>query len=117
MHAATFAALGEPNRLRIVELLGGGPRSVGDIVDALGIRQPQVSKHLKVLGESGFVAVQPVARQRIYRLEPAPFAAIGQWVESFERLWETRLDSLGALLESMGADAANAAVERDRDGK
>ena len=85
MDASTFAALGEPSRLRIVELLRSGPRSVGDIVEALGTRQPQVSKHLHVLGESGIVAVRPLARRRIYHLEAEPFDAIGHWVDSFER--------------------------------
>ncbi|MCM0621678.1 ArsR/SmtB family transcription factor [Nocardioides bruguierae] len=103
--APTFAALGEPSRLRIVELLRAGPRAVGDIADALGLRQPQVSKHLRVLGEAGLVRVEPVARRRVYRLEQQRFAEIGDWLESFETLWETRLDALGALLESGAADA------------
>ena len=109
MDASTFAALGEPSRLRIVELLRGGPRSVGDIVEALGIRQPQVSKHLRVLDESGIVAARPLARRRIYHLEAEPFDAIGHWVDSFERVWETRLDSLGELLDSLNTASMNTA--------
>ena len=101
MQATVFGALAEPSRLRIVELLRTGPRSVGEITEELGIRQPQVSKHLRVLGDSGLVAGEAVARQRIYHLEPAPFEEIGRWIESFERLWEIRLDALGDLLESM----------------
>ena len=96
--ATTFAALGEPSRLRIVELLRGGERSVGDIADTLGLRQPQVSKHLRVLGEAGLVGVRPVARQRVYHLDGAPFEELGRWVGSFEQLWEARLDSLGHFL-------------------
>jgi DNA-binding transcriptional ArsR family regulator len=107
MDASTFAAIGEPSRLRIVELLRTGPRSVGDIVEALGIRQPQVSKHLRVLGESRIVAVRPLARRRIYHLEAEPFDAIGHWVDSFERVWETRLDSLGEPLDSMNTASVN----------
>lgn len=102
--AATFAALGEPSRLRIVELLRGGPRSVGDIAELLGIRQPQVSKHLRVLGDSGIVAAEAVARHRIYHLEPEAFTTIGHWVDSFERLWETRLDALGDLLATLDGE-------------
>lgn len=102
--AATFAALGEPSRLRIVELLRGGPRTVGDIADALGIRQPQVSKHLRVLDESGIVGVERRARWRIYHLESAPFDEIAAWVDSFERLWDARLDALGELLESLDTE-------------
>jgi DNA-binding transcriptional ArsR family regulator len=101
MQATLFGALAEPSRLRIVELLRAGPRSVGEITEELGIRQPQVSKHLRVLGDSGLVAGEAVARQRIYHLEPGPFEEIGRWIESFERLWDVRLDALGDLLESM----------------
>ncbi len=98
--ASTFAALGEPNRLRIVEALRGGPLSVGEIVDRLGIRQPQVSKHLRVLSESQLVSVEARHRHRIYRLRPEPFDAVADWVDSFEALWEARLDSLGAFLQT-----------------
>ena len=104
VQAATFAALGEPSRLRIVELLRGGPRSVGEIVDSLGIRQPQVSKHLRVLGDSGIVAMEPRQRQRIYRLQRERFDAVAHWAESFEQLWETRLDSLGTYLHSLATE-------------
>jgi DNA-binding transcriptional ArsR family regulator len=101
MQAATFAALGEPNRLQIVELLRTGPLPVGEIAGLLGIRQPQASKHLRVLKETGIVTSEPVARQRIHRLEAAPFDEIGRWVESFERQWDARLDSLGRYLDSI----------------
>ena len=100
MQAQTLSALGEPSRLRIVELLRRGPSSVGAIAETLSIRQPQVSKHLRVLADSGIVTAEPVARQRIYHLEPKPFEDIGAWVDSFEQLWEARLDSLGDYLTS-----------------
>ena len=99
--AATFASLGEPSRLRIVELLRTGPLSVGEIAERLDLRQPQASKHLRVLSDSGIVAVEPQQRRRIYRLRPEPFAAVDHWVQSFEQLWDTRLDSLDAFLQSM----------------
>lgn len=101
MDATTFAALGEPSRLQIVELLGRRPFSVGDIAEELGIRQPQVSKHLRVLREAGVVDVEPRGRRRIYHLQEAPFEEIGDWVDSFEGLWEARLDSLETFLSSM----------------
>src|SRR6478735_7193294 len=100
MQPTVFAALSEPSRLRIVELLKTGPMSVGEISETLGIRQPQVSKHLRVLGDSGIVTGEALARQRIYHLEAEPFEEIGNWLESFEQLWETRLDSLGNFLDS-----------------
>lgn len=93
-----LAALGEPNRFRIVELLRGGPRPVGGIVEALGMAQPQVSRHLRILGEAGLVAVQPQAQQRIYRLRSEPFRDIDTWLGTFTRLWEDRMDQLDALL-------------------
>lgn len=99
-----FGALAEPSRLRIVELLRAGPMSVGEIAEALDIRQPQVSKHLRVLGDSGVVAGAAQARRRIYRLEPEPFEEIGRWAESFARLWEARLDSLGSFLEAISGE-------------
>ncbi len=101
MKTETFRALGEPSRLRIVELLRNGPLSVGEIADTLAIRQPQVSKHLRVLAEAAIVAVEPIERRRIYHLEAEPFEEIGEWVDSFERLWSTRLDSLDAYLNSL----------------
>lgn len=101
MQAATFSALGEPSRLRIVESLRHGPSSVGDLAEVLDIRQPQVSKHLRALSEAGIVVVEPLARRRIYRLEEAPFDQIGHWVDSFEQLWATRLNSLDRYLGSL----------------
>jgi DNA-binding transcriptional ArsR family regulator len=104
MEAAVFSALGEPNRLQIVELLRTNSFAVGQIVETVGIRQPQVSKHLKVLAESGIVSVEPRARQRIYHLQAAPFDRIARWVESFERLWDARLDSLAGYLQTNGTE-------------
>jgi DNA-binding transcriptional ArsR family regulator len=101
MHATTLAALGEPSRFQVVELLRNGPLSVGEIAEELKIRQPQVSKHLRVLSESGIVAVEPVARRRIYRLEAEPFEQLSHWVDSFERVWEMRLNSLDKYLDSV----------------
>lgn len=110
MDAAVFAALGEPSRLQIVELLRLGRFSVGEIAEQLGIRQPQVSKHLAVLREAEVVDVLPVGRTRIYRVRAEPFEQIGEWVDSFEGLWEARLDSLAGLLSSM--DATRGEAER-----
>jgi DNA-binding transcriptional ArsR family regulator len=102
--ASTFAALGEPNRLRIVELLRGGPRAVGEIAEQLGLRQPQVSKHLRVLGQAELVTAEVRHRHRIYRLQRQRFADVAAWVGSFESLWEARLDSLDRFLQSYGPE-------------
>lgn len=107
MQAVVFSALGEPNRLRIVDLLRTSSFAVGDIAEALGIRQPQVSKHLKVLAESGIVWAEPRARRRIYHLRAEPFDEIAHWVGSFEHLWEGRLDSLGDYLQANEVEEAD----------
>lgn len=104
MQAAVFNALGEPNRLQIVELLRTSSFAVGEIAETLRIRQPQVSKHLKVLAGTGIVRVEPRARQRIYHLQAEPFDRIARWIDSFEHLWEVRLDSLGDYLQANGTE-------------
>jgi DNA-binding transcriptional ArsR family regulator len=98
---ATLRALAEPNRLQIVELLLDGPRPVGDMVDELGLRQPQVSKHLRVLSEAGLVDVRVDAQRRIYALRPAPLQELEVWLERYRRLWESNFQRLDALLYEM----------------
>ena len=93
-----WAALMEPNRVHIVELLRDGPLTVGEITQRLGLQQPQVSKHLKVLSEADIVEVQPQANRRIYRLRPEPFQELETWLQSFRRLWEERFDRLDDYL-------------------
>jgi DNA-binding transcriptional ArsR family regulator len=94
----TLSALAEPNRLAIVELLRDGPRSVNGIVSALDLRQPLVSKHLKVLSGAGLVVANAHAQQRIYQLEQQRFSEIEQWLATFTEVWAKRLDRLDAHL-------------------
>ena len=101
MNTSTLSALAEPNRLRIVELLRDGPRPVGEIADRLFMRQPQVSKHLRVLSEAGLVEVHPAAQQRIYQLQAQPFMELEDWLETFRRIWEKRLDSLEEYMQEL----------------
>jgi DNA-binding transcriptional ArsR family regulator len=100
----TLSALAEPNRLRIVELLRERPCSVGEIAERLQIRQPQVSKHLRVLSEAGLVEVHPAANQRIYRLHGESFKELDSWLETFRKIWDTRLDNLDGLLQGLNED-------------
>jgi DNA-binding transcriptional ArsR family regulator len=93
-----LSALAEPTRLQIVELLRAKPRAVGEIVERLGLRQPQVSKHLRVLSEAGLVEVRPVAQQRIYSLRAAPFKELDAWLERYRRIAEDRFDRLENIL-------------------
>ena len=97
----TLSALAEPNRMRIVEMLRTGSRSVNEIVMELELPQPLVSKHLRVLRNAGLVRVRPHAQQRVYELQPGPFAELDTWVSSFRRLWEDRLDTLDDYLQEM----------------
>src|SRR6185369_11177163 len=97
----TFSALAEPNRFRIVELLRSGPRVVNDIGERLDLNQPQVSKHLRVLKEAGFVEVRPRGQQRLYALRPEPLREIHDWLERYRQLWDARFEELDQLLEEL----------------
>ena len=101
---ATLRALAEPNRFQIVELLRNGPRPVGDMVKRLGLRQPQVSKHLRVLSDAGLVDVRVDAQRRIYALRPAPLQELEVWLERYRRLWEVNFQRLDALLNELKTD-------------
>jgi DNA-binding transcriptional ArsR family regulator len=98
--ADAFTVLAEPTRRRILDRLRGADRSVGELVDALAVSQPTVSKHLKVLREAGFVSCRIAAQQRIYRIEPGPFRALDEWLEPYLRLWSRHLDALERHLDN-----------------
>ena len=98
---ATLRALAEPNRFQIVELLRDGPRPVGELVHRLHLRQPQVSKHLRVLSDAGLVDVRVDAQRRIYALRPAPLQELEVWVERYRRIWESNFQRLDALLHDL----------------
>ena len=98
---ATFDLLAEPNRRRILDLLRDGERPVGEIVDRLSMCQPAVSKHLRVLRDSGLVDVRVDAQRRVYRLRPGPLQEIDDWIEPYRRLWTDRLDRLDRHLQRM----------------
>jgi DNA-binding transcriptional ArsR family regulator len=98
-----WTALMEPNRLHIVELLRDGPLTVGQITQRLGLPQPQVSKHLKVLSQAAIVEVQPQGNRRIYQLRREPFQELEAWLHSFRRLWEERFDRLDDYVSELQA--------------
>lgn len=100
---AVFAALAEPNRLRIVELLRSGPRPVNDITVELELGQPQVSKHLRVLKDAGLVEVTPRAQQRLYALRPEGLRSVHAWLERYRQLWDARLDAMDELVAELEA--------------
>lgn len=98
---ATFAALAEPNRFKIVELLRVGARPVNDIGERLKLNQPQVSKHLRVLKEAGLVDVEARAQQRLYALSPKPLRELDAWLEKYRTLWVERFDQLDDVIEDL----------------
>ena len=99
--ADTFNAVAEPRRRAILDVLVGGERPVGDLVTALGLAQPQVSKHLRVLREVGVVDVRDEGRQRLYRVNGRALKPIHDWVKGYERMWSERFDELDAVLEDL----------------
>ena len=96
-----FNAVAEPRRRQILDLLAGGERPVNDLVRALGIAQPQVSKHLRVLREVGAVEVRDDGRRRLYRLNGNALRPIHDWVKEYERLWSDRFEQLDVVLEDL----------------
>ena len=99
--ALAFDVLAEPSRRRILDLLRDGERPVGDLVEALAMHQPAVSKHLRVLRDAGFVEVRAEAQRRLYRLRTEPLRAVDEWLAPYRRLWSDRLDDLERHLETM----------------
>lgn len=94
-----FQVLADPTRRRIVEVLRTGEQQVGDVVDKAGIHQSGVSRHLRILSESGFVTMRPDGQRRLYTLRPEPFRELERWLSGYRELWEARLDRFGAALE------------------
>lgn len=97
----TFAALAEPNRFRIVELLRSGPRAVNYIGGRLHLNQPQVSKHLRVLKEAGLVEAQVQAQQRIYGLRAQSLREMNGWLERYRQVWEECFEQLDELIDEL----------------
>jgi DNA-binding transcriptional ArsR family regulator len=99
--ADAFNAVAEPRRRELLDALGAGERSVNDLVRAVGLAQPQVSKHLRVLREVGAVEVRDQGRQRLYRLNGRALKPIHDWVKNYERTWSERFDQLDSVLEEL----------------
>jgi DNA-binding transcriptional ArsR family regulator len=99
--ADAFNAVAEPRRREILDLLAGGERAVNELVELLGLTQPQVSKHLRVLREVGLVDVREEGRQRLYTLNGPALKPIHDWVSDYERTWSERFDRLDVVLEEL----------------
>src|ERR671915_215261 len=103
--AMAFEVLAESNRRRILDLLRVGERPVGELVHQLGVSQPAVSKHLRVLREAGLVEVRADAQRRLYRVRAEPLRAVDGWLEPYRMLWASRLDDLERHLDVMPDEA------------
>jgi DNA-binding transcriptional ArsR family regulator len=99
--ADVFNAVAEPRRREILELLADGERPVGDLAARLGLAQPQVSKHLRVLRDVGAVDVRDEGRQRYYRVNGRALKPIHDWVSGFQRTWEERFEALDDVLDEL----------------
>ena len=104
--ADAFNAIAEPRRRQILDVLAGGERPVNDLVAELGLAQPQVSKHLRVLREVGAVDVRDEGRQRLYRLNGHALKPIHDWVKAYERSWSERFDQLDVVLQELKREEA-----------
>jgi DNA-binding transcriptional ArsR family regulator len=102
-----FNAVAEPRRRQILDALAAGERPVNDLVELLGLTQPQVSKHLKVLREVGLVTARERGRERVYRLNGEPLKPIHDWIRSYEQLLNERFEALDELLEEMKEEEVN----------
>jgi DNA-binding transcriptional ArsR family regulator len=96
-----FEAIAEPNRRRILGLLIRSELPAGDLVSAIGLSQPGVSKHLKCLREAGLVSVRADGQKRVYRIAPDRLAELDAWLEPYRRFWRARLDELDRDLRTM----------------
>ena len=99
--ADAFNAVAEPRRRQILDVLAAGERPVGELVDVLGLAQPQVSKHLRVLREVGAVDVRDEGRRRLYRVNGRALKPIHDWVRGYEAAWDERFDELDVVLEDL----------------
>src|SRR5580692_773190 len=97
----TFASIAEPSRRAILTLLASAELSVGDIEEKLGLPQPSVSKHLRVLRDAGFVESRVDAQRRLYRIKPEPLMEIDAWLAPFRQFWSVHVDALERHLDRM----------------
>jgi DNA-binding transcriptional ArsR family regulator len=110
--ADAFNAVAEPRRRQILDVLAGGERPVNDLVAELGLAQPQVSKHLRVLREVGAVDVREDGRRRLYSVNGEALKPIHDWVKEYERMWSERFDAIDAVLQELQGKEAGDGSEQ-----
>lgn len=111
LNTATFHALADPQRFQMVELLRRQPLTVGEIAARLELRQPQTSKHLRVLSDAGVITVQASANRRICSLRPEAFQELDDWLANFQQIWEERFDNLDDYLTRIQAEQPDTPTE------
>ena len=111
---SVFQIIAEPNRRAILSLLASSEQSVGEIERQLGMPQPTVSKHLRVLREAGFVESTVDAQRRLYRLNPEPLQELDEWLAPFREFWSKHVDALERHLDQMDAPRPRKKTRRDR---
>ncbi|MCY1018145.1 ArsR/SmtB family transcription factor [Pyxidicoccus sp. MSG2] len=114
MQLDVFQTLADPTRRRIIEALRAGEQQVNDVVERAGIHQSGVSRHLRILSESGFVSMRPDGQRRLYALKPEPFRELEAWLTQYRELWEARLDRFGAALEKKQQQQTRRVRERSK---
>lgn len=114
MQVDVFQALADPTRRRIVEALRDGEQQVGDVVAKAGVHQSGVSRHLRILYESGFVSMRPDGQRRLYALRSEPFRDLDEWLGPYRKLWETRLDRFEAALAKKQATRRTREVSKKK---
>jgi DNA-binding transcriptional ArsR family regulator len=110
---SVLEVVAEPTRRRLLDAVRGGERSVGELVEAVGMHQPGVSRHLKVLRDAGLVEVRRDAQRRLYRIRPEPLMEIDAWLEPYRAEWSARLDSLDRHLARTATPASVAVQPAD----
>lgn len=111
----TFEVIAEPNRRQILDLLREQSLAVSELVTELGLAQPAVSKHLRVLRDAGLVSVQIDAQRRLYRLRPEPLRELDAWLTPYRRYWSKHLDALERHLDAMPDEIPERPASRSRD--
>ena len=112
--ATVFDVLAEPTRRRLLDAVRDGERSVGELVEEIGMHQPGISRHLKVLRDAGLVEVRRDAQRRLYRVRPEPLMELDAWLEPYRREWSGRLDALERHLQRTSSPFDPSAVDPQR---
>lgn len=108
-----LAVLADPSRREIIELLAERERSAGELVSVFTLSQPAISRHLRILRETGLVQVRGEGQRRIYRLDPAPLAELDTWLARYRHFWTARLDALEEQLAQKRRDTPEKAGDNE----